>query len=646
MTQKKVSQIDSAGLRRLAEEHLGENRGTAYPPGTEEEPLRLHHELQVHQVELEMQNAELRQARDDLETALAEYTDLYDFAPVGYFTLDRKETIRRVNLTGAGLVGVERSRLAGRRFGLFVTNETRPAFTAFLEKVFTNPVKVACEVALQKEGNDSLSVQIEGIATASGQECRIALIDITERKRQEKALHKINEQWRALTEHSPDLICRYDVNAQRIYINPAFEKLAGKTAAILIGKIPVVEPICSASVAAKVYQAVREVLGGGESTDIEVTWEEPDGRTLHHHVLLVPEFDRDGAVMSVLSVGRDITSLKENEEKYRALFENSMDAIFLTVPNGQITAANQAACEMFGMTEEELTKAGRDGMVDTTDRRYFDALEERARTGRIFCEQTHIRKDGTKFPTETSSCILDDGSSCFALLRDITARKQSEEALRDYVRRLIEMEEELRKKLAAELHDEIGRDLTSLGINYSIISDNLSEESRIRLGARIEDSGKLIEGVSRTIRNIMAKLRPPVLDDYGLPATLRWYADIFSKRNGIAVSVRTEDPFPSLAAEIEMTLFRIAQEALTNVAKYADALNVAINLGSAGGIVRLTVIDDGKGFAPGSVSTPYDGSGWGLTIMRERAELFGGTFRLDSEPGKGTVVSVEIRESL
>jgi PAS domain S-box-containing protein len=180
-------------LRRRAEERLGEKTGTTNPPGTEDEPLRLHHELQVHQVELEMQNAELRQARDELETALEEYTDLYDFAPVGYFTLDRKGDIRRVNLTGAALVGIERSRLVGQRFGLFVTNETRPAFTAFLEKVFTSPVKVACEVALRKEGNDPLCVQVEGMAAASGQKCRIALMDITERKEAEDALRKGKE---------------------------------------------------------------------------------------------------------------------------------------------------------------------------------------------------------------------------------------------------------------------------------------------------------------------------------------------------------------------------------------------------------------------------------------------------------------------
>lgn len=198
MTDKKVQPVDSAELRRRAEERLGEKTGTAHPPGTAEEPLRLHHELQVHQVELEMQNAELRQARDDLETALEKYTDLYDFAPVGYFILDRKEVIISVNLTGAGLVGVERSRLVGRRFGLFVTDEARPAFTACLGNIFASPVKVACEVALLKEGKAPLCVQIVGVAAASGQECRIALIDITERKLAEEALLIAKEAAEAL----------------------------------------------------------------------------------------------------------------------------------------------------------------------------------------------------------------------------------------------------------------------------------------------------------------------------------------------------------------------------------------------------------------------------------------------------------------
>jgi len=193
MTGKKVRHIDGSGLRRRAEERLGENAGTAPPPGTIEDQLRLLHELQVHQIELEMQNAELSQARDEVETALEKYTDLYDFAPVGYFTLDRDGTIRAANLTGSSLLGVERSRLIGRRFGHFVADEARPAFAAFHEKAFTSPTKEACEVELRNEANSALFVQIEGVAAASGQECRIALIDVTGRKRAEEALRQGKE---------------------------------------------------------------------------------------------------------------------------------------------------------------------------------------------------------------------------------------------------------------------------------------------------------------------------------------------------------------------------------------------------------------------------------------------------------------------
>jgi PAS domain S-box-containing protein len=140
------------------------------------ESLRLLHEFEVHQVELEMQNAELQKTRDELETALEKYTDLYDFSPVGYFTLDHQGVIREVNLTGSSLLGIDRSQLVGRRFGLFVADSARPAFTAFLQKVFESQVKEACEVELLKgrKQKHPLFVQIEAKADVSGLECHIA----------------------------------------------------------------------------------------------------------------------------------------------------------------------------------------------------------------------------------------------------------------------------------------------------------------------------------------------------------------------------------------------------------------------------------------------------------------------------------------
>lgn len=229
-------------------------------------------------------------------------------------------------------------------------------------------------------------------------------------------------------------------------------------------------------------------------------------------------------------------------------------------------------------------------------------------------------------------------------LQDVTERRRAEDELRAYARRIMDVEENLRKAVAAELHDEIGRDLTVLGINLSLIGAGLSPEEppSPSLGARVADSARVLENVSRTVRNIMATLRPPVLDDYGLASALRWYGELFSRRNGVAVSLQVADGFPRASVERELALFRIAQEGLTNVAKHAGARNVALSLDHREGVLCFSLADDGRGLPPDWRDRGRRDSGWGMAIMRERAELFGGQLHLESRPGGGVRVSVEM----
>lgn len=188
MKKGKGPSSEAAELRLRAESMLKAQAPAVDLSRSDTEAQRLLHELQVHQIELEMQNAELRQARDQAEKALEKYSDLYDFAPIGYFTLDREGTISAANVTGATLLGIERSRLVGRRFGLFVSPETRPAFTAFLARVFAHQAKETCEMPLLNEGKPALFAQIEAVSSASGQECRTAIIDISMRRKLEETL--------------------------------------------------------------------------------------------------------------------------------------------------------------------------------------------------------------------------------------------------------------------------------------------------------------------------------------------------------------------------------------------------------------------------------------------------------------------------
>ena len=162
------------------------------------ETQRLLHELQVHQIELEMQNTELRQTRDQVETALASYTDLYDFAPIGYFTLGREGTIHAVNLSGSKLLGIERNTLLGRRLGRFMPEEARLRFSEFLGRVFAARKKESFEVSLVPKGGAPLFVRIEAAVCGSGLDCRLAVSDISDQKRAAEALTKSEEQYRAI----------------------------------------------------------------------------------------------------------------------------------------------------------------------------------------------------------------------------------------------------------------------------------------------------------------------------------------------------------------------------------------------------------------------------------------------------------------
>ncbi len=226
----------AAGLRRRTEGLPGDKTSGPGTSRTREEAERLAHELEVHQIELEMQNAELRQARDEVERVLVKCTDLYDFAPVGYFTLGRDAEIKAVNFSGAGLLKVERSRLIGRSFGQYVSAKYRPDFTAFLDQIFTSQTKGSCEVTLLNKGQLPLVVQIEAMATASGEECRLALIDITGRRQAEDALRETEDRMYKLAEMAVDAIIMLDDNGMVTFCNAAAEKMFGSSAAEITGK--------------------------------------------------------------------------------------------------------------------------------------------------------------------------------------------------------------------------------------------------------------------------------------------------------------------------------------------------------------------------------------------------------------------------
>jgi signal transduction histidine kinase len=215
--------------------------------------------------------------------------------------------------------------------------------------------------------------------------------------------------------------------------------------------------------------------------------------------------------------------------------------------------------------------------------------------------------------------------------------------LRQLWRRLSEVEESERRRLSRELHDRVGQNLTALSLNLSILDTLARSRPEDPLGERLADSQALVQETVECIRSVMAELRPPVLDDYGLSAALRWLGEHAGSRLGIPVDVRAGDLPTRIPRAVETVLFRIAQEALTNVAKHARAGRIGITLESRHGRILLAVVDDGCGFdlcEAARVSAPH----WGLLSMRERVEALGGSFRIESAPGRGTRVVVELAQ--
>lgn len=182
--------LEQGALRRRAEEALRDAPPFS-PPLTDEETRKLLHELQVHQIELEMQNEELRQARTEMEAALEKYTDLYDFAPVGYMTLDGAGIIGDINLTATRFLERPRSQLTGRPFGLLLTARSHAAFQAFIGRALTSQDRETCEIELFGNNRESLVLRLEGVA-GSAKKCRIAIIDITESKRIDAEIKRLH----------------------------------------------------------------------------------------------------------------------------------------------------------------------------------------------------------------------------------------------------------------------------------------------------------------------------------------------------------------------------------------------------------------------------------------------------------------------
>src|SRR5947207_2094887 len=372
------------------------------------------------------------------------------------------------------------------------------------------------------------------------------------------------------------------------------------------------------------------------------------------------------AVANVVSAAvqrqRAHEQVQASEARLVAFADHSPAVMFLKDREGRYRLVNEQFLQRFGLRRDQVI--GRTDLerfppsfegylerVHPDDREQARSTVARALTegrGFIFDERV-VRPGGElRYLRSRGEVLRDDQGRSLKVLGaclDITEQKNSEAALRAaadnlqaLTRRLVEAEEAERRRIARELHDRVGQNLSALNINLDLA---LGAAGASPLRQRIEDSVSLVDATLQSIESVMAELRPPLLDEYGLGAALGWYAEEFSRRTGIAVALRDgEDAAAGLRPEAAVALFRIAQEALNNVAKHAGARQVRIELAGEAEEIVMRVADDGAGFDPAAAAR---GKRWGMKTMRERAEAAGGRLEVDSAPRDGTTVRASVR---
>lgn len=340
------------------------------------------------------------------------------------------------------------------------------------------------------------------------------------------------------------------------------------------------------------------------------------------------------------------------------LYENAPCGYHSIGADGTILRVNQTELTWLGFAREELV--GKRKFRDLVSAEFRSVYQQAIQTlidggSASEIEIELIRKDGSAFDAFLRIAGVRDGGGSFihtrATVIDITARKRAEaetrihaEELQAISQRVVEIQETERRSLSAELHDRLGQDLAAINLNLHIIRDQLSPGSKSKVGPRLDDSIALVERTVEAARDVASALRPLVLEDYGLAVTLQSYGEQIASRAGIRVIVAAKQPLPRLQPEAEMALFRVSQEALTNVQRHANATVVHVTLAVDAKSVALTIMDDGCGFDAES-AMDHRTRGLGLLIMQERLRAVEGSLRIDSRPGAGTSVIATVRRA-
>jgi PAS domain S-box-containing protein len=476
--------------------------------------------------------------------------------------------------------------------------------------------------------------------------------DITEQCHAEQLIRDSEERFRAICDQAIVGIAQVDLAGRFLFANDRFLQSLGYASTELL-QMQMQDIMHPEDLPATLVQ-FRALTEGGSDYMIEKRYVRKDGTVLlvRNHVNGIR--DLSGKVTSRVAVSVDITEQKRQEEalraseaRYRIFVDHANSGMFLHDVHGRVVDVNRHVCETMGYSRDELigkTPAAFD--PDVTPEMIAQNMTRLIAGETIAFDARHRRKDGSTFPVEVRirPFEVDGNFYALSLAHDITERTKTEEALRNYAnqlrdlsRRAIDIQENERRHLARELHDEIGQILNAISVNLhalNVISDTASKP-------RLDESISIVDKAIHQVHNLSLDLRPSMLDELGLVSTIRWFAGRQAQRAGLELAFVADSSGERLPAALEIACYRIVQEALTNVVRHAQAQNVQVEFRQQEDEVQLVIRDDGIGFNVDTVQQKTaTGASFGVLGMQERVDLLGGQIEFTSEPGHGTSLHV------
>jgi len=589
-----------------------------------------------------LERSRRQRATQGLKKSEEQFRLLFENSKDAIFMTDDGGNYLRVNQAACELFGYKRERLMQMKVADLPSADAPE--TAVRYQRYLETGSETGEWVFVRQDGERRTIQYRASRLAPGLHLSIAR-DVTPQKQAEEALRESEARHRQMFERNRTVKLLIDPSSGEIVdANPAAAAFYGYSLEALrrmkitdlntLGPGQITVEMTRAAAGEQYFFTFRHRVASGEVRDVEV----------HSSPLDV------GGRRLLYSIIHDVTERRRTEERLRRFFELPLVGMALTSPDQRFLRVNQRLCELLGYPEPELTGMSWAEVTHPEDRAENDRLLGRAVRGEIEgyrLDKRFIRRDGrVVYASISARCMRrEDGAAdqLVLVVEDITDRKRAEDELRQLTARLLRLQDEERRRIARELHDTTAQNVLALTLGLAEMQKRSGD-----FPASVKETLSRCQALGRQslqeLRTLSYLLHPPLLDEAGLASAVRWYADGFGKRSGIEVDLVTPRGLGRLPPEVEIALFRVVQECLTNIYRHSGSETAHIRLERQNGHAVLVVKDRGRGMeAVGGGEASKNGRALGVGIlgMRQRLLQLGGKLEVNSD-GRGTTVTAVV----